>query len=86
MPKKKIPPVYIEFLDHCSDPSWLTQEELDKHNVVTLYALGWLVRETKNQYKVCLELTENGDVGDTMAIIKKSVTKFIYLDIANQIK
>lgn len=79
--KKRVPMVYVEFLDHCSKSEWMNAEQVQDFKAATCYALGFLMGEDENVYKVSCEITEDGDCGDTIAIIKKAVTKFKRLNI-----
>jgi hypothetical protein len=83
--KKKIQSVYVEFLDHVSSSAWMNSDELKDHKAMTVYAHGWLVAENELEIKVSGQVTEDGDVGDTMAILKPTIIKLVKLDISKQI-
>lgn len=69
----KFPVYYVEFLDHCSHSEWLNKEELDDSKAIKVYLVGWLVGEDENSYKFSLEVTEDGNFGDTICVLKGSI-------------
>lgn len=72
----KFPICYVEFLDYNSKSEWISKDELDKSVATKVFLVGWLVGEDKTLYKFAEEVTEDGDFGDTMCVLKKSVLKF----------
>lgn len=75
--KRKIYPVYIEFLDHQSQSNWQTPKELKDFKAALIYQVGWLVDEDKEVYKVAGQVSEDGDAGDVISILKKSVKRMV---------
>jgi hypothetical protein len=74
--KNKIYAVYIEFLDHQSESSWMSSGEVEDFKTIPVYQMGWLVDEDKDTYKVSGQISSDGSFGDTIAIFKKTVLKF----------
>lgn len=73
--------VYIEFLDHVADGSWMSQDEIKEFEPIKCFQIGWLSGETKKCYKVSSNLNENGQIGNTMVILKSTVTRFVEIDL-----
>ncbi len=72
---QKIYLCYIEFWDHKSQSNWQSSEELKSFKPALVYQSGWLVEEDKFAYKVAGQVTEDGDVGDCISILKSTVKK-----------
>lgn len=72
----KIYPVYLEFLDHVSESTWIDKHELTDFGPEIIHAFGWLVEETDDCYKVAGQVCSDGNVGDTMVILKSTVSLF----------
>ena len=78
----KVYPVFMIFYDHASTSSWMTRTELESFKPELIYQVGWLVNEDDQCYRVSGQVCqENGDVGDTMVILKSTVTHFEKLKI-----
>jgi hypothetical protein len=73
--KQKIYLCYIEFLDHASQSNWQNNDELKNMKPTLVHQSGWLVEEDKYNYKVAGQVTEDGDVGDCITIVKSTVKK-----------
>lgn len=74
--KNKIVPVYIEFLDHASNSSWMDNTELVEFKPTLVYQLGWLVEEDATAFKIAGQVTDDGSAGDTICILKSTVKHF----------
>lgn len=79
--EKKIPVVYVQFLDHVSEAGWKDKDEIDKFNAAVCHQVGFLVSEDDKVYRVSGQVNDQGDCGDTMAILKSTVTKFKRLNV-----
>ena len=77
----KIVPVFIEFFDHQSEPTWMNRTELHDFVPEQVYQLGWLVDEDETCYKVSGQICDDGDVGDTIVILKSTVKEIKKLKI-----
>ena len=66
-------PVYIECYDHMSQLGWMSKDELKAIKPPTIHAVGYLVEETKDWYKLAGQICSDGDIGDTFLILKSTL-------------
>lgn len=59
--KAKLQPILIEWLDPCSHTPWQDPEEVRAMPLQPMYSLGWLVENSKDAVKVCLNVSGSHD-------------------------
>jgi hypothetical protein len=53
----------------------MDKEELKAIKPPTIYAVGYLVEETKDWYKLAGQICSDGDIGDIFTILKSTKIK-----------
>lgn len=65
-------PVFVIFDDHVSRPSWHRRAPT---KAVKVFATGWVVSETRKTLTLSGQITQTGEMGDCMTILKSCIRK-----------
>ena len=73
----------IEWADHCSlsnnDRGWRPWSEIENMEVVPIFSVGWVVKETDQYVIMVSHLGDDNDVYGEMLIIKTCITRRLML-------
>ena len=65
----------IDWIDACSNSSWVSIDLMNEPEHHHVSSIGWLVKENKDYYVLAQNLSSNGNCADRIQIPKKWIRK-----------
>lgn len=80
--EEKYPIVIIDWEDHTADSGWV--DDVDVIEPAYCRSIGWLIKETKSEYKVADCVTADSGQGGIQCILKRTVLDMWYVDMLDE--